>query len=93
MQKYFFPFAVCLGGIMARMTEEEADALDEYYTKNPPKIDPAKKGGYFTRQRELLNVLDKVSVDYIISRSLSTNKMPAEIIGEMVRERIAASAT
>ena len=24
------------------MTEEEADALDEYYTKNPPKIDPAK---------------------------------------------------
>jgi hypothetical protein len=93
MQEYFFPSAGCLGGIMARMTEEEADALDEYYTKNPPKIDPAKKGGYFTRQRELLNVLDKVSVDYIISRSLSTNKMPAEIIGEMVRERIAASAT
>jgi len=78
---------------MARMTEEEADALDEYYTKNPPKIDPAKKGGYFTCQRELLNVLDKVSADYIISRSLSTNKMPAQIIGEMVRERIAASAT
>jgi hypothetical protein len=75
------------------ITEEEADALDEYYTKNPPKIDPAKKGGYFTRQRELLNVLDKVSADYIISRSLSTNKMPAQIIGEMVRERIAASAT
>jgi len=78
---------------MARMTEEEADALDEYYTKNPPKIDPAKRGGYFTRQRELLNVLDKVSADYIISRSLSTNKMPAQIIGEMVRERISASAT
>lgn len=27
---------------MARMTEE-ANALDEYYTKNPPKIDPAKR--------------------------------------------------
>jgi len=78
---------------MARMTEEEADALNEYYTKNPPKIDLAKKGGYFTRQRELLNVLDRVSADYIISRSLSTNKMPVQIIGEMVRERIAASAT
>ena len=78
---------------MARMTEEEADALDEYYTKNPPKIDPAKRGGYFTRQRELLNVLDKVSADYIMSCSLSANKMPAQIIGEMVRERIAASAT
>ena len=75
---------------MARMTEEEADALDEYYTKNPPKVDPSKKGGFFTRQRELLDILDSASADYIISRSISTNKMPAQIIGEMVRERISA---
>ena len=73
------------------MTEEEADALDEYYTKNPPKVDPSKKGGFFTRQRELLDILDGVSADYIISRSISTNKMPAQIIGEMVRERISAA--
>ncbi|GHU49004.1 hypothetical protein FACS1894200_07040 [Spirochaetia bacterium] len=39
------------------MTDEEYDALDEYYTKNPPKVDPAQKGGIFTRQRELLDVL------------------------------------
>jgi hypothetical protein len=45
---------------MARMTEEEAAYWDDYYTKNPPKVDPAKKGGYFTCQRELLNVLDRV---------------------------------
>jgi len=77
---------------MARMTEEEADALDEYYTKNPPKIDTAKKGGIFTRQRELLGILDDVSVDYIMSCSVSTNKMPVQVIGEMVRERIAALA-
>ena len=77
---------------MARMTEEEADALDEYYTKNPPKVDPSKKGGFFTRQRELLDILDDVSADYIMSYSISTNKMPAQIIGEMVRERISASA-
>jgi len=42
---------------------------------------------------EEADALDRVSVDYIISRSLLTNKMPAQIIGEMVRERIAASAT
>ena len=76
---------------MARMTEEEADYWDDYYTKNPPKVDPAKKGGYFSRQRELLSVLDRVSADYIINRSLSTDKMPAQIIGEMVREKIAAT--
>jgi hypothetical protein len=73
------------------MTEEEADALDEYYTKNPPKIDPEKKGGIFTRQRELLDILDDVSSDYIISRSISANKTPVQIIGEIVRERLATS--
>ena len=77
---------------MARMTEDEAYALSEYYIKNPPKVDPSKKGGFFTRQRELLDVLDDVSADYIMSCYISANKMPAEIIGEMVRERIAASA-
>jgi len=61
------------------MTEEEADALDEYYTKNPPKVDPAKKGGFFTRKRELLDVLDEVSADYIMSRSVSTNKTPSRL--------------
>jgi len=36
---------------MADLTEEEYDALDEYYTKNPPQIDPTKKGtGFFTRR-------------------------------------------
>ena len=76
---------------MARMTEEEADYWDEYYTKNPPKIDPSKRGGYFTRQRELLNTLDQVSADYIINRSLLTDKMPAQIIGEIIHEKIAAT--
>jgi len=76
---------------MAQMTDEEADYWDEYFTKNPPKVDPSKKGGYFTQQRELLNVLNQVSADYILSRSMSTNKMPAQIIDEMVNERIAAA--
>jgi hypothetical protein len=40
--------------MMPDLTDEEYDALDEYYTKNPPKVDPAKRGGFFTRQRELL---------------------------------------
>ena len=68
------------------MSDEEYDALDEYYTKNPPKVDPAKKGGIFTRHRELLDVLDEVSADYSMNRALF------QIIGEMVREKIAAQA-
>ena len=76
---------------MAQMTDEEADYWDEYFTKNPPKVDPSKKGGYFTQQRELLNVLNQVSADYILSRSMSTNKMPAQIIDEMVQQQLTAS--
>jgi len=74
------------------MTDEEADYWDELFTKNPPKADPNRKGGYFTRQRELLDVLDSAAADYIVNRAIQTKKLPAQIIGEMVMEKIAASA-
>ena len=56
------------------MTEEEADYWDKYYTKNPPKVDPAKKGGFFTRQCKLLDVLDPVSAERI-GRGRPVNKL------------------
>jgi hypothetical protein len=31
---------------MKEMTDEEAEYWDDYYTKNPPKVDPAKNGGF-----------------------------------------------
>ncbi|MDR2490670.1 MAG: hypothetical protein LBD20_04615 [Spirochaetaceae bacterium] len=77
---------------MQDYTDEEYDALDEYYTKNPPKVDPSKNGGMFTRQRELLDALDKVSADYIRTKADADHKMPFQIIGELVREKIAAQA-
>ena len=78
---------------MSEMTDEEADYWDELFTENPPKADPNRKGGYFTRQRELLDVLDRAVADYIVNRALQTQKLPAQIIGDMVLEKIAASAT
>jgi len=60
---------------MEIMTDEEAFALDEYYTKNPPKVDPSK-----ARIRIPLDRVDD-----------ATHKKPEEIISEMVQERIAAS--
>ena len=79
---------------MAELTEEEYDALDEYYTQNPPKVDPAKRGtGFFTRHTAAARTItiDNLSADYLAIKATATNKTPAEIIGEMVRERIAAS--
>ena len=73
---------------MAFMTEEEADALDEELTRTIPKVD-FNKPDIFIRQRELLNVLNPVTADYIMTRALATHKTPAKIIGELVSEKIA----
>jgi len=76
---------------MARMTEEEADALDELWTKTTPPL-KGGAGGFFTRQRDLLNLLDEVTAAYIRSQAETTHQTPAEFIGTMVRDRLAASA-
>ena len=68
------------------MTEEEAFALDEYYTANPPKVDPAK-----ARIRVPMLRLDNATAEYIAREALATNKTPEEIIGNLVRKEIAAT--
>ena len=75
---------------MKEMTEEEADALDEYYTKNPPRVDPRKNGGFANTSFRLV-ALDRLSEDYLLTKAIATHKSPTEIIGELVREKIAAS--
>ena len=75
---------------MKEMTDEEADALDEYYTKNPPKVDPSKNGG-FAKKSFWMIAIDRLSEDYLLTRSIATHKTPTELVGEMIRERIAAS--
>jgi hypothetical protein len=72
---------------MPGMTEEEADALDELVTKNPPRVDPS-----IARHAARQVALDDFSADYLISVSAATHKTPSEIIGEMVRERADISA-
>jgi hypothetical protein len=74
------------------MTDEEADALDEYYTQNPPV--PGPNGtGFFTQQRKTACsvTVDALSADWLKAKAIANHTTPAEIIGEMVRERIAAS--
>jgi len=69
---------------MPRMTEEEAWALDEEVTKNPPRVDPSK-----ARHVSRMVAIDDFSADYLMAVSTGTHKTPTEIIGEMVRERAA----
>ena len=75
---------------MIDLTEEEADALDEYFTKNLPKVD-LNKGGITTRKGFHMVALDRISEDYLLTMALATRKTPTELIGEMVRERLAGA--
>ena len=74
---------------MERMTEEEAFALDEYYTKNPPKVDPSK-----ARIRIPMVRVDSVTAEYLAEEAKATHKKPEEILSSLVREKLSeVSAT
>jgi hypothetical protein len=69
---------------MKEMTDEEADYWDEYYTKNPPEIDPGSNGGFANRAFKMIAV-DRLSENYLLTRAMATYKTPTEIINELVR--------
>ena len=69
-------------------------SLDEYYTKNPPKVDPSKKGtGFFTKRTAAARTItiDSLSADYLMIKAMATHKTPAEIISELIKREIAAA--
>ena len=76
---------------MARMTEEEAFALDEKWTKMMPKVGPNGSGFLAKRKaaRAHMVTIDSLSADYLFSKAIAEHKTPAEIISEMIQERLA----
>ena len=71
---------------METMTEEEAFALDEYYTKDPPKVDLSKASIRIPMVR-----IDNATAEYLSEKAKATNKTPGEIIREMVQKELAAA--
>jgi len=76
---------------MARMTEEEAFALDEKWTKTDPKLGPNGSGFLARRKTAHMITIDDLSADYLFSKAIADHKTPAEIISEMVQERFVAN--
>jgi len=79
------------GVSMPRMTEEEAFALDGKWTKTDPKL--GSNGSGFLAQRKTAHMItiDSLSADYLFSKAIADHKTPAEIISEMVQERLVAT--
>ena len=81
---------------MPDMTEEEYDALDEKWTKNPPK--PGPNGtGFFAQRKAALTAqsarsitVDSFTADYLLTKAIAAHN-PADIIGELVRKELKAA--
>ena len=74
---------------MPRMTEEEAFALDEKWTKTTPKVGPNGSGFLSKRRSAHMITVDEFTAGYLFSMAIATHKTPAEIISEMVQEKLA----
>ena len=75
---------------MAEMTEEEADALDELWTKNTPKIRKGE-GGFFTERRARMLLLDETTVRILDARAKAAHQTPTEFITQLIRKDLAAA--
>jgi hypothetical protein len=77
---------------MPDLTDEEYDALDEYYTKNPPKLTGNGKSGFFAQHTGHVFFVDDLSADWLRIKAAAEHTTPEAIIGALVREKIAAPA-
>jgi hypothetical protein len=75
---------------MAEMTEEEADALDELWTKTTPKIRKGE-GGVFTEHRARMLLLDEMTVHILDARAKALHKTPAEFVTQLIHKEISAA--
>jgi hypothetical protein len=77
------------------MTEEEAFALDKKWTETTPKIGP-NGSGFISKRKATQNAahiiaIDGPSYDYLFAKAIADHKTPAEVISDMIQERIAAT--
>jgi hypothetical protein len=75
---------------MARMTEQEAWELDDLLTRTDPELGP-NGTGYLSMLEARKMGLDNLSINYLMTKAFETHTTPAQIIGQMVREKIAAT--
>ncbi len=77
---------------MARMTDEEADALDELWTRTTPEIDTSKPG-FLTRKGFTMVSLSPVTATYLQAKASLSHRSLSEIIDELVRKELSAAAS
>jgi hypothetical protein len=76
------------------MTEEEADALDEKFTKNTYMPEPNGTGAWSRRLKKdniaHMVPIDTFSAKYLMTKAMSSHITPTEVISDMIRKELAA---
>jgi hypothetical protein len=75
---------------MAKMTEEEAFALDDYVTNNEITLGPNGSGWLSQMEMRTLG-LQNNTINYLLSRAMTDHKSPAQLIDELVSKEMAAA--
>ena len=74
------------------MTDEEADVLEELWTRTTPKIDISKPG-FLSRKGFTMISVDPVTITYLQAKASLSHHTPSEIIAELVKKELAAAAS
>ena len=77
---------------MKDLSDEEYARLAEKWTKTTPKVGP-NGSGYFSQRKASAHTvtIDDFSANYLNTKAMAEHKTPAEIVSEMVHERIVAA--
>jgi len=78
--------------MMPDLTEEEYDALDELWTKNPPEVSGDGKSGFFMKHKNEIVILDNVSATWLRLKAEAAHTTAEAIIRQLVDKEIAAGA-
>jgi hypothetical protein len=73
---------------MAEMTEEEADALDELWTKTTPKIKVGAGGGFFSEHQARIVILDEQTARILNAKAMAAHQTPSELVASMVHQEL-----
>ena len=61
---------------MPDMTDEEYDALDEYWTKHTPKLSGNGKNGFFAKHTGRVVFIDELSADWLRIKAANSHTTP-----------------
>ena len=77
-------------GTYTDISDEEYEALADDFARNPPKINTNGVG--WLTQWEMRHLgLQNMTINYLLTRAKAVNKSPAQIIDELVSEKVAAA--